>query len=171
MAVELFIATFENDETRAGEVLKSIKQLDKDGALKVYNVAAITCPKEGPVEVKDVGDVSLIYVLKKGVSCALVDNKDEDVAAFGSKADALTAIQNVSPDHYLLVGYVVPAGGEQSEAPVEENAENTAPEVEEPEPETTEEVEETEEVEPAPEPEDVDEDADNVEEAEEEKDK
>jgi uncharacterized membrane protein len=57
MAVELIIATFENDENKAEELVKRIKELDKQKALKVVDIAAITRPKEGEVRVIDVGDV------------------------------------------------------------------------------------------------------------------
>jgi uncharacterized membrane protein len=58
MAVELIIATFENDENKAEELLKRLKELEKQKALKVVDMAAITRPKEGEVRVIDVGDVT-----------------------------------------------------------------------------------------------------------------
>ncbi|HXV98410.1 MAG TPA: DUF1269 domain-containing protein [Anaerolineae bacterium] len=58
MAVELIIATFENDENKAEELLKRIKELEKQKALKVVDIAAITRPKEGEVRVMDIGDVT-----------------------------------------------------------------------------------------------------------------
>jgi uncharacterized membrane protein len=58
MPVELIIATFENDENKAEELLKRIKELEKQKALKVVHIAAITRPKEGEVRVRDIGDVT-----------------------------------------------------------------------------------------------------------------
>lgn len=58
MAVELVIATFENDETKAEAVLKRTKELEDQGALKVVDIATITKPKEGEVRVLDIGDVT-----------------------------------------------------------------------------------------------------------------
>jgi uncharacterized membrane protein len=58
MAVELIIATFQNDEHKAEELLKRIKELEKQKALKVIDMAAITRPKEGEVRVMDIGDVT-----------------------------------------------------------------------------------------------------------------
>lgn len=58
MAVELIIVTFENDETKAEDVLKRTKALEDQGALKVVDIAAITNPREGEVRVMDIGDVT-----------------------------------------------------------------------------------------------------------------
>jgi uncharacterized membrane protein len=58
MAVELIIATFENDENKAEELLQRLKELEKQQALKVVDVATITRPAEGEVRVKDIGDVA-----------------------------------------------------------------------------------------------------------------
>jgi uncharacterized membrane protein len=58
MAVELIIATFKDDENKAEELLKRIKELEKQKALKVVDMAAVSRPKEGEVRVKDIGDVT-----------------------------------------------------------------------------------------------------------------
>ena len=58
MAVELIIATFENDENKAEELLQRLKELEKQQALKVVDVATITRPAEGEVRVMDIGDVA-----------------------------------------------------------------------------------------------------------------
>ena len=58
MAVELIIATFENDESKAEELLQRIKELEKQKALRVVDIATITRPIEGEVRTKDIGDVA-----------------------------------------------------------------------------------------------------------------
>ena len=57
MPVELIIATFE-DENKAEELMKRIKELEKQKSLKVKDIAAIIRPKEGEVRVMDIGDVT-----------------------------------------------------------------------------------------------------------------
>ena len=57
MSIELFIATFENDESRANEVLQKMKEYKKEGLLHFEHAAVIVKPKEGEVEVNDVSDV------------------------------------------------------------------------------------------------------------------
>jgi uncharacterized membrane protein len=57
MSVELIIATFEKSENQAGEVLESVKRLQKDGALELEDAAVIVKRKDGEVEIEDVGDV------------------------------------------------------------------------------------------------------------------
>jgi len=58
MPVELIIARFENDENKAEELLQRIKELEKQQALRVVDIATITRPKEGEVRIKDIGDVA-----------------------------------------------------------------------------------------------------------------
>jgi len=57
MSVELIIATFENSEDMADQVLQRIKQLSKDKALTVRDVATIIKKQDGTVTVNDVGDL------------------------------------------------------------------------------------------------------------------
>ena len=57
MSIELFIATFENEESRANEVLQKMKAYKKEGLLHFEHAAVIVKPKEGEVEVNDVSDV------------------------------------------------------------------------------------------------------------------
>lgn len=57
MSVELIIATFDDNEEQAGQVLERIRQLAKDGALELENAAVIAKDKEGEIKVQDPGDV------------------------------------------------------------------------------------------------------------------
>jgi uncharacterized membrane protein len=57
MSIELIIATFENNEDGADQVLQRIKQLTKDKTLTVRDVATIVKKKDGKVTVNDVGDL------------------------------------------------------------------------------------------------------------------
>ncbi len=57
MSIELFIATFENDESRANQVLQKMKQYKKEGLLHFEHAAVIVKPKQGEVEVNDISDV------------------------------------------------------------------------------------------------------------------
>ena len=54
--IELIIATFEDDEEKAGEVLKAFEQA-AEGGLVLDAAAVIVKTKEGEIEVRDVGDV------------------------------------------------------------------------------------------------------------------
>lgn len=57
MKTELIIATFADDENKAGEVLKKIVQLKRDGELELEQAAAIVRTKQDKVEIHDPGDV------------------------------------------------------------------------------------------------------------------
>lgn len=57
MSIELFIATFENDEHRAGQVLAKMKQYQKEGVLHFEHAAVIVKSEAGEVDVKDISDV------------------------------------------------------------------------------------------------------------------
>lgn len=57
MKIELVIATFENDEERAGQVLQRVRQLDKEKTIVLHDVATIAKTKDGQVQVNDIGDV------------------------------------------------------------------------------------------------------------------
>jgi uncharacterized membrane protein len=57
MSIELIIAVFQNSDDQAGEVLAKLKELAKEGALEVEDVAVIAKTKDGEVEVQDPGDV------------------------------------------------------------------------------------------------------------------
>ncbi|HXV99149.1 MAG TPA: DUF1269 domain-containing protein [Anaerolineae bacterium] len=57
MSMELIIATFEQDENGANQVLERIKKLTKDKLLVVRDVATIVKSKDGTVTVKDAGDI------------------------------------------------------------------------------------------------------------------
>ncbi len=56
-SIELIVATFENDEAKAGEVLKGFQEAAKEGVLYIDAAATIVKPKEGDIVIKDVGDV------------------------------------------------------------------------------------------------------------------
>ena len=56
-SVQLIVATFENDETKAGQVLEGLQEAAKEGVLYIDAAATIVKPKEGDIKVKDVGDV------------------------------------------------------------------------------------------------------------------
>jgi uncharacterized membrane protein len=57
MGIELVVATFEDDESQAGEALKHLEQLAADKVLQLEHVAVVTKREDGEVEVEDVGDV------------------------------------------------------------------------------------------------------------------
>jgi uncharacterized membrane protein len=92
VSYELFIAAFENDEDRAGKTLERIKKLKKEGALYFENAAVIVKPKEGDVEVKDIGDVdSKRGAIFGAITGALVGSLGGPVGAIaGAVAGAAT---------------------------------------------------------------------------------
>ncbi len=57
MAIELIVASFENDEEAADLVYEKVKDLHKQDVLRLEDAAIIVKPKEGEVKVNDVGDV------------------------------------------------------------------------------------------------------------------
>ena len=57
MGIELVVATFEDDESQAGEALKHLEKLAADTGLQLEHVAVLAKREDGEVEVKDVGDV------------------------------------------------------------------------------------------------------------------
>ena len=57
MSVELIIATFDENEDMADQVLERVKQLTKDKVLTVRDVATISKKKDGKVDVNDAGDL------------------------------------------------------------------------------------------------------------------
>lgn len=57
MNIELVIATFENDDERAEQVLQRVRELTKQKTIVLHNVATIAKTKDGKVRVNDVGDV------------------------------------------------------------------------------------------------------------------
>jgi uncharacterized membrane protein len=56
-SIELIIAAF-NDEKKADQVLKEMRQLDKDGILAVLNAAIMVKTAEGKVSLRETEDVS-----------------------------------------------------------------------------------------------------------------
>ena len=57
MPIELFIATFEEDEQAAGQALKRIQELDKQEALELEDAAVVVRTETGEVQVADPGDI------------------------------------------------------------------------------------------------------------------
>jgi uncharacterized membrane protein len=57
MSVELIIATFDNSEDKAGEVLKALKQARKEGGVFFENAAVIVRTKDDEFKVNDIEDV------------------------------------------------------------------------------------------------------------------
>ena len=57
MGYELIIATFEEDETKAGEFLGRLKKAVKDKVLETDGAAAIVKDKDGKITVDEIGDV------------------------------------------------------------------------------------------------------------------
>ena len=56
-SIELIVATFENDEAKAGEVLEGFQEAAREGVLYIDAAATIVKPKEGDIVIKDLGDV------------------------------------------------------------------------------------------------------------------
>jgi uncharacterized membrane protein len=57
MGIELVVATFQEDESQAGEALKHLDKLAGDKDLELEHVAVVVKRDDGEVEVEDVGDV------------------------------------------------------------------------------------------------------------------
>ena len=57
MSVELIIATFETDETKAGQAYQRLQELAEQGSVVVDHAAVVVKPQEGAVQVTDLGDV------------------------------------------------------------------------------------------------------------------
>jgi uncharacterized membrane protein len=57
MSIELIVATFEEDQDMADQVLQRVKKLAKDKVLTVRDVATIAKKEDGTVMVNDVGDL------------------------------------------------------------------------------------------------------------------
>jgi uncharacterized membrane protein len=54
MAIELIVATFEDDETKAGLALQRVQDLAREGALVLEQAATVVKTTEGEVKITDV---------------------------------------------------------------------------------------------------------------------
>ncbi len=54
MSIELIVATFENDATKAGQFLERAQKLAEDGALVLEQAAVVVKTEEGEVQITDV---------------------------------------------------------------------------------------------------------------------
>ena len=91
MAIELIVATFEDDETRAGLALQRAQELAEEGALVLEQAATVVKTKDGEVKVTDVHE----FEPKKG-------------ALYGAVTGGLLGI--IGGPAGILVGAAIGAG-------------------------------------------------------------
>ena len=57
MSVELVVATFGDDDSKASQVLEHLEKLAADGVLQIEHAAVVIKTEDGEVEVAEAGDV------------------------------------------------------------------------------------------------------------------